>query len=416
MNVKKNRRESRLLPDGWKWVKLGEVCIQQREILEARSPRANGLPYLSLEDIASQSGKILLEPPFSLRSQGISTSFVFDQRHVLYGKLRPYLNKVALPDFAGRCTTEIIPLRPNEHIDRTYVAWILRRDETVEAAMREKTGSRMPRANMAELFKLPIPLPPVPEQKRIVAILNEKMAAIEKARAAAEAQLKAAEALRHAYYRRAFGTITPLSTQSGASSDSRGWRWRLLKDVARLESGHTPSRYHPEWWGGEIPWLALPDIRRLDGRYAYETTEYTNKDGIANSSARILPAGTVCLSRTASVGFVAMMGRPMATSQDFVNWVCGPELDPAFLMHLFLYSREYFVSLASGAIHKTVYMPTVDQLRVLIPEVAKQKQIATRLFEQITYTERLRTDLEIQIVEINALPAALLRRAFRGEI
>jgi hypothetical protein len=73
-------------------------------------------------------------------------------------------------------------------------------------------------------------------------------------------------------------------------------------------------------------------FRRQEGghmilrKVAQDTLESTNEQGIANSSARLLPEGTVVLSRTASVGFVTIMGRPMATSQDFVNWVCGPEL------------------------------------------------------------------------------------------
>src|ERR1700730_5082177 len=72
-----------------------------------------------------------------------------------------------------------------------------------------------------------------------------------------------------------------------------GWHWRPLRDCAELQSGHTPSRRHPEWWGGAVPWLALPDIRRLHGKHAYETGECTNDEGLANSSARLLPWGTV---------------------------------------------------------------------------------------------------------------------------
>lgn len=111
--------------------------------------------------------------------------------------------------------------------------------------------------------------------------------------------------------------VSPIALESRGAP--HGWKWHLLTDVARLESGHTPSRRHPEWWGGDTPWIALPDIRALDGTTAFETTETVNAAGLANSSARLLPAGTVCLSRTASVGFVTVMGRPMATSQDFVN-------------------------------------------------------------------------------------------------
>src|SRR5262245_25504962 len=76
----------------------------------------------------------------------------------------------------------------------------------------------------------------------------------------------------------------------------RGWRWFRLTDLARLATGHTPSRRCPEYWGGNIPWLQLPDIRALDGRTVMDTSERTNALGIENSAAVLLPEGTVCLS------------------------------------------------------------------------------------------------------------------------
>jgi Type I restriction modification DNA specificity domain len=85
-----------------------------------------------------------------------------------------------------------------------------------------------------------------------------------------------------------------------------------------LETGHTPSRRHPEWWGGDIPWIGIRDATENHVRTIVTTNQHTNELGIENSSARILPANTACLSRTASVGYVVVMRRPMATSQDFV--------------------------------------------------------------------------------------------------
>lgn len=173
--------------------------------------------------------------------------------------------------------------------------------------------------------------------------------------------------------------MTPLSAGRPGSEAPLGWRWARLTDLARLETGHTPSRSHPEWWGGPIPWISLADIRELDGKVAQDTIEHTNEKGIANSAARLLPEGTVVLSRTASVGFVTIMGRPMATSQDFVNWVCGPELDPRFLAYLLRATRAYIRSLSSGAIHQTVYMPTVESFFVCAPSVQRQREMCRTL-------------------------------------
>ncbi len=181
-----------------------------------------------------------------------------------------------------------------------------------------------------------------------------------------------------------------------------------------LESGHTPSRRHPEWWNGNIPWLALPDIRDLDGKVALETLETTNDLGIAHSSARVLPEGTVVLSRTASVGFVTIMGRPMATSQDFANWVCGPELEPRFLIWLFIAARRKIRALASGAIHMTVYMNTLERFEVCIPPLTEQKSIAAELERTVGLCSHLETHLNQQRSTVERLPAALLRRALKG--
>ncbi len=158
-----------------------------------------------------------------------------------------------------------------------------------------------------------------------------------------------------------------------------GWRWVRLTHVARLESGHTPSRRHPEYWNGDVPWLTLPDARVHHGKVITETSQMINDAGLAHSAARLLPVGTVCLSRTASVGNVTRLGRPMATSQDFVNWVCSPALDPRFLMYAILAEGDHLLEFGKGTTHTTIYFPEVLAFHICMPGRAEQERIVEKV-------------------------------------
>lgn len=209
--------------------------------------------------------------------------------------------------------------------------------------------------------------------------------------------------------------LVPIALPTDLSPAPTGWQWTKLTELARLESGHTPSRSRPDWWDGDVSWISLTEIRRLDGHWTEETRIKTNPAGIAHSAARILPKGTVCFSRTASVGFVTIMAKPMATSQDFANWVCGDELDPEFLMYALIRSRDYLRTLASGATHKTIYMPTLEQFRICAPPRAEQERIVAALNAQMAAAEGARVASETQVEEIQSLAYALIRHPLKSK-
>jgi len=188
-----------------------------------------------------------------------------------------------------------------------------------------------------------------------------------------------------------------LSVGKPDKSAPPGWQWTALSDVARLETGHTPSRRHPEYWGGDVPWIGIKDATENHGRVLADTLQHTNELGIANSSARILPTNTVCLSRTASVGYVVVMGRPMATSQDFVNWVCSDALDHRFLKYVLLAEQSAFPRFASGTTHQTIYFPEVKAFHVCLPPLAEQRAVAEilgTLDDKIELNRRMNETLE----------------------
>ncbi|MCS0631656.1 restriction endonuclease subunit S [Telluria mixta] len=207
--------------------------------------------------------------------------------------------------------------------------------------------------------------------------------------------------------------IAPIAIPPDLPPAPPGWRWHKLTDVARLESGHTPSRSRPDWWGGDVSWISLTEIRALDGKWVENTQIRTNEYGIANSAARILPRGTVCFSRTASVGFVTIMAAPMATSQDFANWVCSDELDPEFLMYALICSRRKLRELATGATHKTIYMPMLEAFHVCVPSIEEQRRIAARLKSQLAEVEATRLAAQAQAQGVARLADTIVLNSVR---
>jgi type I restriction enzyme S subunit len=315
---------------------------------------------------------------------------------------------------AAATNQAICAIQPSEALDRDFLFYTLleARSDLIETSF----GGAQPNISQDVIREIRIALPDLPTQRRIAARLREQMAGVDAARKAVGEQRNSVTPLFERILSEAFFGITPLSLGINANPAPPGWEWRRLMDVAKLESGHTPSRRHPEYWeNGDIPWLALPDIRALDCRIALETAERTNALGIANSSARLLPANTVALSRTASVGFVTVFGCPMATSQDFVNWVCDSGIEPKFLMWLLRASRGFIREVSTGAIHKTVYMDVVERFHVCLPKTSEQAAIAARLDEASNHIESLRAGLNQQTEAVSALPAAYLRASFGGD-
>jgi type I restriction enzyme S subunit len=153
-----------------KIVPLGDVASVERFSVQPADIRP-GTMYVGLEDIES-GGRILGARPVGPGDLA-STKFTFTESHVLYGKLRPYLAKIAAPDFAGICSTDIVPVLPGPLLDRRYLLHFLRQPTMVAFARARSVGINLPRLSPSVLETFPVPLPPLPEQRRIADILDQ---------------------------------------------------------------------------------------------------------------------------------------------------------------------------------------------------------------------------------------------------
>lgn len=163
------------LPKAWKWVRLEEIAnYNGRTNISPEHIKAETW-LLDLEDIEKDTSRIIYRAKYSER-ESKSTKSTFLKGDVLYGKLRPYLNKVVVADRNGVCTTEIAPIVLFGGIDSHFLKWGLKRPEFLGYVNNLMYGVKMPRLGTDSAIMSIHPLPPLAEQRRIVAKIDELMA------------------------------------------------------------------------------------------------------------------------------------------------------------------------------------------------------------------------------------------------
>lgn len=386
--------------DGVPLVRLGTVCRDERQLVDGGSISAKTLPYIGLEDIESQSGRIIQTAANNGRAIGSSTTFKFCPQHVLYGKLRPYLNKVALPDFEGRCTTEIIPLLPSTELDRRYLAWFLRQPETVRYMMIEVTGSRMPRADIGRLLSLEIPLPELAEQRRIVAMLDRQMALVEKTRALANAQNEQVVSLKNALYRRAMDTL--LSTYGSV---------RVSDCCESIDYGYTTAA-NPEI--GAPKFLRITDIQ--EGAVNWSKVPGCNIDERDKARYR-LKGGDIVFARTGGTTGKSFLlcNPPDSVFASYLIRLRPTEGWSSDFIYAFFQSPQYWSqiqSTARGGAQPNINATLLGSLRIPNVPVDRQTEAVATLSVQTAQIDSLRIACEEQTCELEKAGQAILRTAF----
>ena len=406
------KKTKRALPAGWRWCRLGDVCE-----VNPRRPalsRADDEPtsFVPMEAVDAVFGTISDRRfrPYGEIKKGYTW---FAENDVLFAKITPCMQNgkhaVArgLSDGFGFGTTEFHVLRSGQYITEDWIWSFLRRPEILQEATEQFTGSVGQQRLPDDYLKaLEIPLPPLPEQQRIAAILKEQMAAVDKARTAAEARLDAVKALPAAYLREVF-----------CCNEERHWKRHVLESVAKTCSGSTPSRSRKDYFLGSIPWVKTGELK---DNTIVDTEEHVSEAALQGTSIALLPVDTLLIAmygQGQTRGRTALLAKPSTTNQ--ACFAVLPNKDafvPLFLQFWFMhnYSRLRTETEARGGNQPNFNGDYLKKQLIPLPSLSDQRRLAACLREQMTAAEQARAAAEAELDAINALPAALLRRAFNG--
>ena len=164
--------------------------------------------------------------------------------------------------------------------------------------------------------------------------------------------------------------------------------------ITKADSGSTPSTRREDYWDGDIPWLTPKEITRLtDGLFVSRTERTITKLGLSSCSAKLLPAGTVLLTKRAPVGAVAVNAVPMATNQGFLNFQCGHALRPLYLAYWLRANTPYLDLVANGSTYPELYRGDLFEFEIAVPPLEVQDRI-TEIVSALQFVALLGLPLE----------------------
>lgn len=407
-----NDATTRPLPRGWRWVRLGEVCEPQTGTRDPRLKPDRPFLYVDITSVDNTTKRIVAPKTLIGREAPSRARQLICAGDVIVSTTRPNLNAVAFvpPNLDGQiCSTGFCVLRAHRELDRGYLFAFVQSPDFVWDVSKLVKGALYPAVTEKQVLAQHIPLPPLAEQQRIASILSEQVAAVGRARAAAEARLEAAKALPAAYLRAVFN-----------SPEAQEWPRRRLGEVALLvQNGIYKSA---ENYGHGHPFLRMYNIPNDSWCLNLKTMAQVKlQDGERETFG--LGLGDLLISRVNSfelVGKCAWVG-PEAEGYVFENMLIRVRLsnsvDSLFVAQQMSNGavRKQIENVAKRAIGQaSINSVDLKGIQVVLPPLPQQQRIAAALSEQMEAVEQARKALQEEVDTTSKLPAALLRRAFSG--
>lgn len=404
------------LPSDWTYDRMKDVVEIRGDKVVVESEEEN---YLELEDLEGGRGRILSRR----NTLGVESAVTrFSKGDILFGKLRPYLEKYCQPDFNGYCTGEILAFLPKRIYGR-YLYYHMGSDWLIQRCNALAYGAKMPRVNWPkQLAIFDLPLPPLPEQKRIAAYLDASCAAIDQAVETKQKQLETLDELRKSIIQRA---VTQGLNPKVKTKDSRvDWfglvpeHWlceSLKRATSRIQTGSTPPTSQPEYYeDGTIEWFAPECFGQTINLRSPK--KLINQQAFNDNKVRIFaPATVLFVGIGATIGKVAVLEREGSANQQVVGISCDHRMISRFLAYQLKNYETIIPRVAQYTTLPILNQTKVGYLPVLRPPIKEQQEICNFLDSKELELAKVERALNDQMDTLTAYRKSLINECVTGK-
>ena len=386
-------------------MELQDICSYVKTKVETSNYSIED--YISTENMLPEKGGITVASSFP---SGKVTEF--QENDILISNIRPYFKKIWKADRRGCCSNDVLCIRANNNVDAEFLYYLLSQDLFFAYVMSGANGSKMPRGDKQQIMNWEIELPSEKEdQRRIASILSSLDRKIE-LNNKINADL---EEMAQAIFKNWFVDFEPFKDGKFVDSElgmiPEGWKVGCLGDMGAVVCGKTPSKSNSNYYGGDIPFIKIPDMH---GNVFVENSEdRLTEEGSLSQIKKLIPPYSLMVSCIATVGLVSINTKPSHTNQQ-INTVIPHNKSALFYLYQHIKNNEEFLKNMGrgGTTTLNVNTKSFSNIRLLIPS-----EIALEQFHGIV--EGLFKKIEQNLHEsrtLSLLRYTLLPRLMSGEL
>jgi type I restriction enzyme S subunit len=401
--------------NGWQRKQLGELADLKGRIgwrgLTAKEYKKSGPLFLSVHSL-NYGDYVDFRDAFHISEERYieSPEIMLQKDDVLICKDGAGIGKLGIVgDLPDRTTinSSMLLIRSGKEILPKFLYRCLSSPYFQEIVNSRLNGATTPHLYQRDITEFPVVLPPLPEQQRIVGILDKAFEGIATAKANTEKSLENSQALFESHLLSVF------------SQGGKGWVQKRLDEICTFSSGGTPSKNNGSFWNGKIPWVSGRDMKSTQ---LSDALLHISQAAVDESSTRMAPAGSLLIlvrgMGLAHGAQIAELMVPCAFNQDIKGMHPEPELKPRYLLFALRDRINSSDNILSNAAHGTLKIDT-DELRnvtIPIPPKEQQERVVTTINALAKETQHLASIYERKLAALASLKRSLLHQAFSGNL
>ena len=402
------------VPENWVWTRLGYVS----EIVTGGTPSkkhseyyGDDLPFYKPADL--DSGRYVYNASEYLSIEGKKVSRLIPQ----------YSTAVCCIGSIGKCGFLLQEGTTNQQINSIIsklepllIYYYACSDIFQKELSSKASATTIAIVNKRKMEQCLFPLPPLSEQHRIVARIEELFAKLDEAKENLQEEIDGFETRKAAILHKAFtGEFTKKwRKEHGVGIDS--WKVLELNKVSKVGSGGTPSRKNPDYFNGHIPWIKTGEI---NWNMIYDSEESISNDAIDNSSAKVYPKGTVVVAmygQGLTRGRAAILGIDATTNQAVCALQPNKYVNNFYLFYYFMEHYWDYRQRAFGGNQPNYSATMIANWIINLPSLAEQQEIVRIVDSLLDKEQKAKEAAESVLEQIDLMKKSILARAFRGEL